>query len=87
MKFFAPDISMNTTDVLKSAYPKTMAVGNKRPVMNCSPRMMAAHNQRANEERYGGPIRNNEEMFNYYNKFYGMESQTTEIFSESQEVS
>ena len=38
---------MNTTEVLKCAYPAN-----------------------ARQDRYGGPIRNSDEMFRYYKDFY-----------------
>ena len=46
---------MNTTDVLKCAYPAVPAPSSR---------------QREMEERYGGPVRSSEEMFQYYNNFY-----------------
>ena len=50
------DISMNTTDVLERAYPSVVALRQS--------------SQPSPEQRYGGPIRSTEEMFNYYTNFY-----------------
>jgi len=65
---------MNTTDVLKSAYP-------------AASKTLVPNSQRTFEERYGGPVRSNEQMFNYYNNFYGAGPQNTDMHYNSQEVS
>ena len=46
---------MNTTEVLQCAYPSSQTLSDR---------------QRINEERYGGPVRSSEEMYNIYTRFY-----------------